>query len=53
MTKDGLKVLNLENPEDGKAIFKKVTQDGYITTFSQQPPTIEEIFKLKAGELDD
>lgn len=49
-TKDGLKVLDLEHPEDGKAIFGKVTKNGYITTFSQQPPTIEEIFKMKAGE---
>lgn len=50
VAKDGLKVLDLENPEDGKAIFERVTKDGYITTFSQQPPTIEEIFKMKAGE---
>ncbi len=52
-TKEGLKVLDLEHPEDGKAIFEKVTQNGYITTFSQQPPTIEEIFKMKAGEINE
>ncbi|WP_407372299.1 DUF4162 domain-containing protein [Carnobacterium sp.] len=52
-TNDGMKVLDLEHPEDGKAIFEKVTQDGYITTFSQQPPTIEEIFKMKAGEFHE
>ncbi|AEB29315.1 Na+-efflux ABC transporter [Carnobacterium sp. 17-4] len=52
-TNDGVKVLDLEHPEDGKAIFEKVTQDGYITTFSQQPPTIEEIFKMKAGEFHE
>ena len=52
-TNDGVKVLDLEHPEDGRAIFEKVTQDGYITTFSQQPPTIEEIFKMKAGEFHE
>ncbi|AGY81206.1 MULTISPECIES: ABC transporter ATP-binding protein [Carnobacterium] len=53
VTKDGVKVLELENPEDGKAIFEQVTKNGYITTFSQQSPTIEEIFKMKAGELHE
>ena len=52
-TKEGLKVIDLESPENGKAIFEKVTQNGYITTFSQQPPTIEEIFKMKAGEINE
>ncbi len=52
-TKEGLKVIDLEHPENGKAIFEKVTQNGYITTFSQQPPTIEEIFKMKAGEINE
>lgn len=53
VTKDGVKFLELENPEDGKAIFEQVTKNGYITTFSQQSPTIEEIFKMKAGELHE
>ena len=53
VTKGGVKVLELENPEDGKAIFEQVTKNGYITTFSQQSPTIEEIFKMKAGELHE
>lgn len=44
--------LSLTSAEYGKDIFKRVTQDGYITTFNQQPPTLEEIFKMKAGEVN-
>lgn len=49
-SKDGLYIVNLEQTEDGKAIFERATQNGYIPTFSQQPPTLEEIFKQMAGE---
>lgn len=42
-------VLTLEHEEVGKQVFDYVTKDGYIHTFSQQPLTLEEIFKLKAG----
>lgn len=49
-SKDGLYIVSLEKTEDGKAIFEKATQNGYIPTFSQQPPTLEEIFKQMAGE---
>ncbi|WP_423776752.1 DUF4162 domain-containing protein [Atopococcus tabaci] len=52
-TSEGLKVLTLDAPERGKDIFDRVTENGYITTFSQQPPTLEEIFKLKAGEPNE
>lgn len=48
-TKDGLIVLDLSDAEYGKEIFEVVTKEGYISTFSQQPPTLEEIFRLKAG----
>ncbi|MFC5974435.1 MULTISPECIES: ATP-binding protein DrrA1-3 family domain-containing protein [Carnobacterium] len=48
-TKDGLTVLDLSDAEYGKEIFEVVTKEGYISTFSQQPPTLEEIFRLKAG----
>ncbi|HJF19414.1 MAG TPA: ABC transporter ATP-binding protein [Enterococcus columbae] len=44
-----LTVLHLSNPEIGKEIFQLVTKDGYIPMFNQQPPTLEEIFKMKAG----
>ena len=49
-SKEGVWELQLENPEVGHVLFDLVTKDGYIPTFSQQPPTLEEIFKLKAGE---
>lgn len=45
--------LDLASEEYGREIFQRVTQNGYITTFNQQPPTLEEIFKLKAGEKNE
>lgn len=44
--------VTLEDPEAGKEIFTRATQFGYIPMFNQQPPTLEEIFKMKAGEMD-
>lgn len=51
--RDGVQVVQLEKTENGKAIFEAVTKDGYIPTFSQQPPTLEEIFKRKVGGDDE
>ena len=50
LSKDGVYMIDLEDASYGESIFNKVTQNGYIPTFSQQPPTLEEIFKKKAGE---
>lgn len=47
---DGLKRLILSSPEAGEDIFNYVTRTGYVQTFSQQAPSLEEIFKLKVGE---
>lgn len=47
---DGLKRLILSSPEVGEDIFNYVTRKGYVQTFSQQAPGLEEIFKLKVGE---
>lgn len=47
---DGMKRLILSSPEVGEAIFNYVTRTGYVQTFSQQAPSLEEIFKLKVGE---
>lgn len=47
--KDGVQEVQLETAEAGKGIFDAVTKEGYIPTFSQQPPTLEEIFKRKVG----
>ncbi|WP_159722653.1 ABC transporter ATP-binding protein [Enterococcus sp. CSURQ0835] len=41
--------LTLNDPMAGKVIFDLATKDGYIPMFNQQPPTLEEIFRLKAG----
>ncbi len=42
--------IELRDGEVGREIFQLATTDGYIPTFSQQPPTLEEIFKQIAGE---
>lgn len=52
-TNDGIDVAYLTETEDGKAIFDAATRNGYIPTFSQQPPTLEEIFKRLAGEKNE
>lgn len=43
----------LDDAEVGREIFELATKEGYIPTFSQQPPTLEEIFKQIAGEVDE
>ena len=43
-------VLTLDDETAGPAIFDELTQGKYIEEFSQQPPTLDEIFRLKAGE---
>ncbi|MCC5890046.1 MAG: ABC transporter ATP-binding protein [Alkalibacterium sp.] len=48
-TRDGLDIVYLTDPEAGRIIFAEATKNGYIPTFSQQPPTLEEIFKRTAG----
>ncbi len=51
--KDGVKEILLDTPEVGQVIFEKATAQGYIPMFNQQPPTLEEIFKMKAGALHE
>ncbi|MGK0551418.1 ABC transporter ATP-binding protein [Enterococcus faecalis] len=46
---DGVVEITLADPAVGKEIFAQATSFGYIPMFNQQPPTLEEIFKLKAG----
>lgn len=41
--------LTLSDPTVGHALFEAATAKGYLPEFSQQPPTLDEIFKLKAG----
>ncbi|NLR10258.1 MULTISPECIES: ABC transporter ATP-binding protein [Lactobacillaceae] len=42
--------LHLTDPAAGPAIFAELTQGHYIEEFSQQPPTLDEIFRLKVSE---
>lgn len=42
--------LVLEDEAYGPPLFNTITQGKYISNFNQTPPTLEEIFKLKAGE---
>jgi ABC-type uncharacterized transport system, ATPase component len=50
---DGSYNISLSDPEAGKELFAKATAEGYIPMFNQQPPTLEEIFKMKVGEKDE
>lgn len=52
-TNEGAYHIQLSEPAVGRKIFEIATEDGYIPTFSQQAPTIEEIFKQIAGEQDE
>lgn len=50
---DGVLEITLTDPKAGVEIFKLATANGYIPMFNQQPPTLEEIFKMKAGETHE
>ncbi|RRK11352.1 ATP-binding cassette domain-containing protein [Lactiplantibacillus garii] len=41
--------LQLADASVGPAIFDKVTAGQYVPEFSQQPPTLDEIFRTEAG----
>ncbi len=43
-------VLHLEDASYGKELYQIITKGQYIAKFVQLPPTLEEIFKTKAGE---
>lgn len=42
-------LLHLANPEVGANLYETLTQGRYLPVFNQQPPTLEEIFKMEAG----
>lgn len=47
-------LIQLENPEVGKLVFEEaMKKTDYLSVFNQQPPTLEEIFKMKVGEKDE
>lgn len=47
---DGRFKLILEDDKYGKAIFEELSNGQYVRTFDQEPPTLNEIFKMKVGE---
>jgi len=44
--------LELQDAEAGRAIFDQVTAGQYIQEFSQQPPTLDEIFRTEVRGID-
>lgn len=51
--KDGRYLVQLDNESVGRDVWDIVTAHGYIPIFNQQTPTLEEIFKEKAGAVHE
>lgn len=49
-TKQGKWRLILDSEEAGSELFDRISQGRYLTTFDQQAPSIDEIFKMKSEE---
>ncbi|AQY50369.1 ABC transporter ATP-binding protein [Listeria weihenstephanensis FSL R9-0317] len=49
----GIRIVHLADESDANTVFDFVTKDGFIPMFSLEPPTLEEIFKWKAGEVNE
>ncbi len=45
--------LKLSNPDAGVELFKLISKGEYIEEFSQQPPSLDEIFREKVGETNE
>lgn len=50
---NGIYKLWLKEAEYGRKIFDILSHGEYLQTFDQEPPTLDEIFKMKAGENDE
>jgi ABC transporter ATPase component len=50
---NGIYKLGLAAANYGQEIFKILSHGEYLQTFDQEPPTLDEIFKLKAGENNE
>lgn len=46
-------LLQLADENAGKEIFERLTGGKYIEEFSQQPPSLNEIFRMKAGVINE
>lgn len=52
--RDNYHQIRLASSEDGKLVFEEAMRlSDYIPVFNQQPPTLEEIFKMKVGEENE
>ncbi|KRL36523.1 ABC transporter ATP-binding protein [Liquorilactobacillus uvarum] len=49
-TRSGSCRLEIDDEKYGAGLFETITKGEYVQTFDQQPPTLNEIFKIKAGE---
>lgn len=47
--KDGSAELRIDDEKSGAAIFDCISRGSYVRTFDHEPPTLDEIFKEKAG----
>ena len=53
-SREGYYNIRLESSEVGRLVFDEAMRvSDYIPVFNQQPPTLEEIFKMKVGEEDE
>lgn len=43
-------LLRIDEAAAGRAIFQQISHGEYVEEFSQQPPTLDEIFRMKAGD---
>lgn len=50
---EGVYQIHLRDEQVGRQIFTLANKDGFIPTFSQQPPSLDTIFKRIAGEADE
>lgn len=50
---NGIYKLWLTNASYGEEIFNTLSHGKYLQTFDQEPPTLDEIFKMKAGEENE
>ncbi|MBA1393090.1 ABC transporter ATP-binding protein [Lactobacillus sp. XV13L] len=46
----GRYLLRIDKEQSGPEVFDALTQGQYIEEFRQQPPTLDEIFRMKVGE---
>lgn len=50
---DGRYRLILEDAKYGRKLFEQLSEGQYLRTFDQEPPTLNEIFKLKVDEENE